>query len=209
MLKFAGVLALFGLSFLACSREPDRVVDTPAGGAPVTLGTQHRNVVINGVMIDADTLMAIETRYRVRIADARFWYDDESGLFGSEGRQPTGFFVAGLHLGGPLRADASNGSSGIFVNGRDLTDVEVAFLAQYIPVYEGRYWLDAAGDVGYEGSSDVLFNLFSVVRGARSSGGGSGGDNFYGSSLIDSASNSQGGCSYISVDGTTYTSGCG
>src|SRR5436309_145884 len=112
----SGAFALVVLSCVGCSRDGDRGADSIADRAmpaPTSRGTQPRNVVVNGVALDSDTLTAIETRYRVRIADSRLWYDDESGLFGGEARPPTGFFVAGLHLGGPLRADASDGNSGI------------------------------------------------------------------------------------------------
>jgi hypothetical protein len=164
---------------------------------------------VNRIQVDAGTLEAIEARYRVKIADGAFWYDARSALFGGEGRPPLGFFVPNLQIGGPLREDASNGATGVFVNGRNLTDVEVAFLGQYTVVYQGRYWLDSNGDVGVEGMDAVLFNLFALVRSANSNGGASSRDGFYSNSLIDGASNSSGGCSYISVDGTTYTSGCG
>jgi hypothetical protein len=47
--------------------------------------------------------------------------------------------------------------------------------------------------------------LYALINGSGSSSG----ENVYSNFLIDSASNSQVGCSYISVDGATYTSGCG
>src|SRR5262249_17922656 len=76
-----------------------------------------------------------------------------SGAAGLIGQGTSGFLPAGLPLGGPLMADASNGTSGIFVNGRQLTTGEEAFLETVLgsPIAPGRYFLDANGDAGMEG----------------------------------------------------------
>jgi hypothetical protein len=165
-------------------------------------------VVVNGVRLSDATISSIEVQYRVRIADARWWYDRRSGLFGGEGREPIGFFVANLDIGGPLQPDASNGHSDVFVNGRELTQIEVMLLERYFAVYPGRYWLDANGDAGLDGSPDPILNLFAAIK-AGSSSGGTGGDNFFANSLLNTAGNSQGGCVYVTVDGEDATSGCG
>jgi hypothetical protein len=114
-------------------------------------------------------------------------------------------FVAHLRIGGPLRADASGGDSALFVNDRELTRQEVDYLARYVAVPVGRYWLDDDGNVGLEGSAEALLNLYAIIR---SSAGDQDGDNFWSRDLIGAAGNSSGGCVYVSVDGAYATSGC-
>jgi hypothetical protein len=75
----------------------------------------------------------------------------------------TGVLPAGLRLGGPLRADASRGTSGVFFNGRELTTNEVASLRQHVPVEPGRYWLDSSGNAGPEGGPATA-NLAQMVQ---------------------------------------------
>lgn len=82
----------------------------------------------------------------------RFWYDPVSGAFGPWGMQTSGFLKAGVPAA-PLAANASNGTSGVFVNGRNLPFAEVLFLAGLAggPLAPGHYWLDAKGNAGKQG----------------------------------------------------------
>jgi hypothetical protein len=80
--------------------------------------------------------------------------------------------MAGLSLGGPLRADASNGDTGVFINGRQLHQVDVARLTQIGPVYQARCWMDAQGNIGLEGQP-AFGNVW--VAAAQVYGGGGGG----------------------------------
>lgn len=57
-------------------------------------------------------------------------------------------------------------------------------------VYQGRFWLDAYGNVGYEGGPAIL-NLAQV---ARQRGGGS---TFYRSNNTGISAGSSGGTSYV------------
>ena len=136
----------------------------PLAGAPAA-------VIVNGVPITAETVRALETYYRTPIAPGRYWYDGFSGAWGYEGRPIAGQMAAGLKLGGPLRADASHGTSGVFVNGRELALVEVAGLqnACRTPVLRGRYWVNAQGIGGNEGGPP-RFNL--ALCGQQNRGGG-------------------------------------
>ncbi len=109
-------------------------------------------VIINGVQLSDAEVQTIEQRYRVRLQDGSYWYDRRSGAWGYRGGPTVGAAPPGLDLGGPLAADASNGNTGVFVNGRQLPLQEVLQLQQLLPmVLPGRYWLDAAGNFGYEG----------------------------------------------------------
>jgi hypothetical protein len=115
-------------------------------------------VFVNGAPLGAETITALEQAYRVPIDSGRYWYDRVSGAWGFEGGPAQGQIAPGLALGGPLRANASAGTTGVFVNGRELHVLDVLALQRCTPVYRGRYWLNASGIGGYEGGPP-LFNL--------------------------------------------------
>lgn len=117
-------------------------------------------VRVNGVELTPQVLRHLQTLYPVAIAPGRYWYDPVSGAWGPEGQPIAGQMLAGLQLGGPLRADASRGSSGVFINGRQLQIGEKAYLERLCqtPVMPARYWVLANGVGGYEGRAPS-FNL--------------------------------------------------
>ncbi|MGQ0544817.1 MAG: hypothetical protein ACT4P3_05710 [Betaproteobacteria bacterium] len=131
----------------------------------------ENSVVVNGEALAPQTVRALERAYRVPIAPGRYWYDARSGAWGPEGGPIAGQMMPGLKLGGRLRADASRGTSGVFINGRQLTLPEVGGLAQACrtPVQRGRYWVNAQGLGGVEGGPPI-FNLAAC---APRQGGGS------------------------------------
>jgi hypothetical protein len=137
-----------------------------------------RRIEINGRPLtrdDAVTLARLEKQTGRRAPDGRYWYDARCGATGMWGGPTLGFLPAGLALGGPLPAEASGGGSGrltgVFINGREIhpTDAQglIAMLGQVVP---GRYWVDAAGNAGYEGGPP-LFNLFAVAQQRGAKGG--------------------------------------
>jgi hypothetical protein len=128
-------------------------------------------VFINGVRLERDTRDALEKSSGVRIPPARYWYDRISGAWGVEGGPAQGQVQPGMQLGGPLRADASRGNTGVFINGRQLHALDVAALQRCTPVIPGRYWVLANGIGGNEGAPPT-FNL-AVLCGNVSGGGSS------------------------------------
>lgn len=173
------------------------VVLLSGAAAPVVA----QDVVINGVRLEHEARDALERGYGVRIPPARYWYDRVSGAWGLEGGPTQGQVQPGLQLGGPLRADASKGSSGVFVNGRQLHALDVAALRRCTPVIPGRYWVLANGVGGYEGLPPT-FNL--TVLCGNAGGGRSGGsstrcDNYGGGQF--NCSNQRTGIGMISEGG--------
>jgi hypothetical protein len=134
---------------------------------------QQSGIFVNGAQLALDTVRQLQQLYPVPIAPGRYWYDPFSGVYGIEGGPVAGQMLPGLNLGGPLRPDASRGTSGVFINGRQLTFGEQAYIAQLCqtPVVPGRYWVAANGIGGYEGGS-AIFNL--GLCGNRGGGGGGG-----------------------------------
>ncbi len=130
-------------------------------------------IVVNDVELSSETVQALQQIYPVEIAPGRYWYDIVSGAWGRDGEPVAGQMLAGLELGGPLREDASRGDAGVFINGRQITLGEKAFLEQLCQteVIPGRYWILFNGLGGFEGGP-VSFNLRQCPGFARSSGTG-------------------------------------
>jgi hypothetical protein len=130
-------------------------------------------VVINGQPLPEPARATIEQRTGMPLAAGRWWYDPRSGLWGAEGQGPAGIAPAALPVQAPLRADASAGRSGVLINGRDLTLAEVQWLKTLGPVWPGRYWLDAWGNVGLEGQPLPFVNLPQRAAAVAAGTGGS------------------------------------
>ena len=124
---------------------------------------QPRNVIINNVRLTDGQVNALQQQYRVRIVDGDYWYDTRTGAWGVRGGPTLGFVVPGLALGGPLRRDASNGNTGVLINGRELHALDVARLQQVTPVYRGSYWMDASGNFGTV-NGPMLGNIWALSQ---------------------------------------------
>jgi hypothetical protein len=138
-------------------------------GLGATLAAGAQGVVVNGRALPAAEQRAIEQRTGIPLVAGRWWYDARSGLWGAEGAGAAGFAPAGLPVSAPLRADASGPDSGVFFNGRALSRAEIHWLQTLGTVRPGRYWLDAFGNVGFEGWAVPFANLALLVQ-ARQGG---------------------------------------
>jgi hypothetical protein len=142
-------------------------------GVTAQTGAQ-RQVFINRVRIPDASLAQLESAGAPRVPDGRYWYDRLSGAWGLEGGFTRGFIAPGIPLGGPLPADISGGGTGVFINGRELHPLDLAGLQQLTgPVAQGRYWLDAQGNAGYEGGPAIA-NLRALAASLYRQNGGVG-----------------------------------
>src|SRR4051794_2225846 len=80
-------------------------------------------VVINGRNLSEQQVLALKQTYGARPRPGNYWYDARSGLYGVVG-YPAYSFMSPGHDFGPLPANASRGTSGVFVNGRQLPRAE-------------------------------------------------------------------------------------
>jgi hypothetical protein len=130
-------------------------------------------IFVNSVPLSAESVRQLQRIYSVPIKPGRYWYDAFSGAWGWEGEPIAGQMAPGLKLGGPLRADASRGTSGIFINGRQITMSERAYLERTCQTrtVPGRYWVNARGVGGFEGGP-AWFDLSRCGQ-RQGSGGGS------------------------------------
>ena len=176
---------LAAVAVLLCSLTPQAVAGT--------------NVFINGNELSPKQVVAIAAAYHRMPAPGRYWYDSISGAWGVEGWPPAGFVRPGYDFG-PIAEDASNGDTGVVINGREITRIEVVRLRQILGVvYRGRWWLDGrTWKFGIEGNPMPVGTL----PGAGRSGNR---DNF-GCSRVG-CSNSDGHFGYVGVDGAFVTFG--
>jgi len=136
---------------------------------------RRTGIIVNSVPLTVDTVRQLQQIYPVPIRPGRYWYDAISGAWGLEGGPIAGQMLPGLRLGGRLRSDASRGTSGVFINGRQLMLGEKSYLEQTCrtPVYPGRYWVNGYGIGGFEGAPASLNLALCGAGSGQSRGGGS------------------------------------
>ena len=186
--------------------ESNEISDVP------TKETAYRDekVIINGTELSHAQIDELEAMYGFKPLPGNYWYDATSGLYGVMGFSAYGFMFAG-HDFGKLDSNASNGDSNVFVNGRQLPQMEWLFWSQLLGyvIQPGRYWLDADGNAGYEGNLTPVENLYLAAQrntaaqnnAFNSRSGGGGGDNFW-SSRFSAGNYDQGNQrGYVSVPG--------
>ena len=158
--------------------------------APMVPGAAgKRHVVINESRLSDEEVLRAEQTYRIQIPDANYWYDRTLGAWGGKGGPTAGFISPGLDLGGTLHADASAGTTRVFVNGRELPTSDLMALLQITgAIAPGRYFITGQGLAGYEGGP-AQWNLAAMVA---QSGGGGGGSNTWQGKLTGSSGFSDG-----------------
>ncbi|MEQ1772902.1 MAG: adenylate/guanylate cyclase domain-containing protein [Burkholderiales bacterium] len=134
--------------------------------APVV---QQTGVFVNGRQLSVQELRQHEATYNAPVQRGYYWYDPTSGLYGSWGREAIGYIRTG-HAYGRVPANASNGNTGIYLNGRHLNSVELTrWQALFRQVIQpGSYWLDGnTGNVGVEGNPAPTGNVRAAIQASR------------------------------------------
>jgi hypothetical protein len=124
------------------------------------------SLLINGKPLtpaERQQLRRLEERYGAKVQPGSYWYDVQTGLWGKLGEPMSGVILPGLSFHASLPPRASNGDTGVFVNGRELHRTEVQQVSRCTAVQKGRYWLDAQGNGGREGQP-ASFNLIALCR---------------------------------------------
>jgi hypothetical protein len=150
---------------------PGRLADAPAQPTAAAAAIPSRSVIINGRRLGDQDIEKLSQTFHMEVRDGDYWYDRINGSWGRRGGPTEGFTMAGLDIGGPLREDASQGDTGVFFNGRQLHRIDVARLLQLGPVYPGRYWMDAMGNIGFEGGP-ALVNIWAAAQAQTQAGQG-------------------------------------
>lgn len=181
----------------------DRREDTHYGRTEPTTKSSSDKVVINGRALTDNQISEMENIYSVKPLPGNYWYDSYSDLYGVVGYPAYGFMFAG-HDFGKMDENASNGDTGVFVNGRELPQLEWMIWSQLLGYYiqPGRYWLDENGNAGYEGYPIATDNLYAAVQRNYYSGSGAGGGDNIWSSRFSAGNYDQGNeRGYVSVPG--------
>lgn len=140
-----------------------------SGGSTPPGDDLARHIRVNGKDLSPEEVALLAKAEQPRhqhLRNGAYWYDSASGLYGPWKGPAMGILAAGLKIGNPLDARASAGGTGVFVNGRELHPFEAASIREVMPLGAGRYWLDARGNAGHEGSSKVEFNALVIAQGA-------------------------------------------
>jgi len=180
----------------------------PAAAQPNAPANPGTGVFINQREITPRQLEIIKRLYGAA-PPGHYWYDARSGLYGKVGFEAAGYIHPGLDFG-PLEPNASNGNTGLFINGRELNMIEAMFFQRICGgIFQGRWWLDGeTGNVGMEGMPIPMTNLTTALQQAQFDRSGYGGyrwrNNMH--NLRDGHDN---GCAWVNIPGGTYAgSGC-
>ena len=180
----------------------------PTGAQPTEPMSPRTGVFINQQEITQQQWEAIKRLYGAA-PPGYYWYDARSGLYGKVGFEAAGYINPGLDFGA-LAPNASNGNSGIFINGREINMTEAMFFQRIVGgIYQGRWWLDGeTGNVGMEGMPMPMTTLTTALQQAQFDRSGYGGyrwrNNIH--NLRDGHDN---GCAWVNIPGGSYAgSGC-
>ena len=154
------------------------------------------STTINGRPLSAADRQQFFALYGVQALPGEWWYDSRSGAYGPIGGPVVGVLQSG-HDFGPLPANASGGTSSLYVNGRRLTLQEAQAVASVTGLASGNLWLDAQGNLGVEGQAFALVNIAQL---AASSPRGQGRDNIWSTRFSSGHWNDQGE-GYVMVPG--------
>ena len=128
-------------------------------------------------------------------------------MFGNIGGPALGILFPGHDIG-TLSSAASNGLSGVFINGRQLQTNEAIYLAKLFGYHKpvvGQYWLKANGNIGFKGYKIPFGNIYSAMYNTYQSER-SGSTNFWSQGLYSGGNFYTGGgggpsVGYVSVPG--------
>ena len=178
--------------------------------AQISLGQTGTAVIINTQELTSVQINEIQRIYGVTPIAGKYWYDARSGMYGLQGGPVIGVMYPG-HSFGILSPQASQGSSGVYINNRQLQTKEATQLANIFGYYQaipGRYWMNPNGDLGVEGYPYAIGNVYMAIaiaqRNQKRAGAGSG--NLWSSGLYSggnyyTGANGQPSQGYVSVPG--------
>ncbi|URD88405.1 hypothetical protein MUK42_27904 [Musa troglodytarum] len=145
------------LKRLLSSLEVEQVVKAERNSEANQLRPEH--ICVNGKKLSLEEMVLLQSCPcpPPTLKPGLYWYDRVSGYWGKEGHRPDRIITPNLNIGGTLMQNASNGNTGILINGREITKVELQMLKWVGVSCAGNphFWLNADGTYLEEGQKNI------------------------------------------------------